>query len=71
MTKTRVTLLWTNYIGLDKNLIGYSHTWLDNHNKNIITDEYFVALSLQTYIKMPKESISNLGVTAKHIAHEV
>lgn len=26
-------LLWTNYVGLGKNIIRYSQTQLDNHNK--------------------------------------
>lgn len=70
MTKTLMTLLWTSYIELDKDIIRYSHAWLDNLNKNLITDWYLVALSSQTYIKLPKASISNLGMTA-NIVHEV
>lgn len=71
MTKTLMTLLSTSYIGLDKDIIGYSHTWLDNHNNNITTEGCLVVLSSQTYIEKPKASMSNLGVTARNIVHEV
>lgn len=71
MTKPVMTLLSTSYIGLDKDIIGYSHTWLDNHNKNIITEGRLVILSSQTYIEKPKAGMSNLGVTARNTVHEV
>lgn len=71
MTKTLMTLLSTSYSRLDKDIIGYSHTWLDNHNKNITTEGYLVILSSQTYMEKPKASMSNLGVTARNIVHEV
>lgn len=71
MTKTLVTLLWTSYIGLDKNIIRYCHAWLDNVNKNFITDGVFGSSVFTNFHKAAQDKHIKLGVTARNAVHKV